>query len=57
MSWLERIEADSSLREFVDAEVARAGIEIRALKVEVEHWKAAAQAAEQKLKELKKKDR
>lgn len=36
MTWAERVASDESLRAFVDAEVARAHVELAALKVEHE---------------------
>lgn len=37
MTWAERAQSDPSLRAFVDAEVARAFVELQAMRVEVAH--------------------
>lgn len=43
-SWAERLATDDSLRRFVDAEVARAHVELQALRVDCRHWRTIAEA-------------
>jgi hypothetical protein len=54
VTWLERMDADPSLRQFVEAEIARAGVECHSLRVQVEQLKAANAAAEQKIRYFQK---
>ncbi len=52
-SWLERMADDPSLRAFVDAEIARAGIEVATAKGEAEHWRDVAMRLDAKLAALR----
>jgi hypothetical protein len=51
-AWLDRLEEDPSLKAHLDAEIARAVVELASLKVEVAYWKGCAQAATKKIREL-----
>lgn len=42
IDWAEVAQHDASLRRFVDAEVARAGVDASAWRAEAEHWKTVA---------------
>lgn len=49
-TWMERMADSCSLREFVEAEIARAHVELASLRAERDYWKAAAVAATRKKK-------
>ena len=52
-TWAERMEHDDSLKAFVGAELARAGIDAHVARLEARHWKAAAERLNEKVKELR----
>ena len=51
MTWAERMASDQSLRDFVDAEIARAGIALDTARYNEAHWRMCAERADEKLTE------
>jgi len=51
MTWAERAAVDQTLRDFVDAEVARAGIALDTARYNEQHWRECAMASDKKLEE------
>jgi hypothetical protein len=54
ITWAERLEQDPSLRAFVEAEIARAGIDLQVLRIEAGRWQRAAERLDEQLKEARK---
>ena len=52
MTWAERALLEADLRAFVQAEIARAGIDAQAWKVEAEHRAEVIQALQAQVREL-----
>ena len=48
-SWLEKMQHDPTLADFVDAEVCRAGIELDAVKSKLEHRERACRQLQRRL--------
>jgi hypothetical protein len=51
-SWAERLGTNDCLRRFIDAEVARAHVDLQALRVDCAHWRAIAETQAIKLAKL-----
>lgn len=49
MTWSERMATDKSLADFVQAEIARAGIALDTAKYNEAHWRTCARIADEKL--------
>lgn len=53
VTWLERLATDPSLKAFVEAEIARAKIELDTLRYNVAHWRQVAERLGFELEALK----
>jgi len=51
-SWPERAQHDASLRAYVASEIAKAWIDVQALKVELEHRNEVIRSQKQRIAEL-----
>jgi hypothetical protein len=51
-SWAERAAREPALRSFVDAEIARGGIDVHVARAEEKHWRRTAVALDTSLKAL-----
>jgi cell division protein FtsB len=56
-SWAEQMKLDIGLRTFVEAEIARAHVDLCALRAENERLRTMNQALDQKVKSLERKGR
>jgi hypothetical protein len=54
--WAERMATDESLRVFVSAEIARAGLNVAAAEAEARHWRQACAALNGQLDALRSPD-
>lgn len=53
MTWAERMQTDQTLRDFVDAEIARAHVELQALRAEHQRDRDTIEAQEREIKDLR----
>jgi hypothetical protein len=55
--WAGQLECDASLRDFVAARIAQAGIDVEVARAEAAHWRRIATHLDEHLKELRKADK
>ena len=52
LTWVEQMAIDQSLRDFVEAEIARAGIALVTAQANAEHWRTVSMRLDEKLSRL-----